>query len=57
MAHNGDMNENDTTNQPTTRECGVCPTARPGAVDWGCTCGMTAEQVNAEATEFARQHG
>lgn len=36
--------------------CNVCPVSAPGAVSWGCTCGKTAEQVNAEAVEFARIH-
>jgi hypothetical protein len=36
------------------RECGRCATARPGAVDWGCSCGMTREELDREARAFAR---
>ncbi|MFN2345166.1 MAG: hypothetical protein ABR616_05585 [Dermatophilaceae bacterium] len=38
------------------RPCGVCKTSTPGAVDWGCSCGMTADELNAEAVRFARIH-
>ena len=38
------------------RVCGRCPVGTPGAVDWGCTCDMTAEELAAEARDFARIH-
>ena len=38
------------------RECGRCRVAKPGAVDWGCSCGKSADELNAEAVEFARIH-
>lgn len=38
------------------RDCGRCATARPGAVDWGCTCSWTPEQADREARDFARIH-
>ena len=38
------------------RVCGRCRVAPSGAVDWGCTCGMTPDEAAAEAREFARIH-
>ena len=38
------------------RECGVCRAPKPGAVDWGCTCGRSAEELGREAADFARIH-
>ena len=38
------------------RVCGRCPIATPGAVDWGCTCDLTADELAAEARDFARIH-
>ena len=38
------------------RVCGRCPVGTPGAVDWGCTCDMTAEELAAGAQDFARIH-
>ena len=36
--------------------CGRCRLAPRGAVDWGCVCNRTPEQLAAEAAEFARIH-
>ena len=36
--------------------CGRCRLAPRGAVDWGCICNRTPEQLAAEAAEFARIH-
>jgi hypothetical protein len=36
--------------------CGKCPASKPGAVDFGCRCGKTAEENYVDAVEFARIH-
>lgn len=38
------------------QSCGRCPASRPGAVDHGCRCDMTREELNADAIAFARMH-
>lgn len=38
------------------RPCGRCTAAKPGAVDWGCTCDLTADEIAADAIEFAKVH-
>ena len=27
------------------KDCGKCIQPKPGAVDWGCTCGMDPDEV------------
>ena len=39
------------------RECGRCPAPKPYAVDHGCVCGRTADELARDAAEFARIHG
>lgn len=38
------------------RPCGSCGLAKPGAVDWGCSCDLTSDEIARQAHEFARQH-
>ena len=38
------------------RPCGVCYAPKPAAVDWGCTCDQTPEEIAADARQFARIH-
>lgn len=36
--------------------CGKCVYSGPSAVDWGCYCDLTADELHAQALEFARIH-
>jgi hypothetical protein len=38
------------------RPCGTCKVAKAGAVDWGCTCDLTAAEQAAAADRFAPIH-
>lgn len=38
------------------RPCGVCSAPKPAAVDWGCTCDLTPEEIAADAHQFAKMH-
>lgn len=44
------------TRAANVRPCGRCPLPNPAAVDWGCACGSTTEERNADAVAFARIH-
>lgn len=44
------------TRAADVRPCGRCRLPKPAAVDFGCTCGRSREDLHAGAVEFARLH-